>query len=119
EGAAVAAGELRGDRFAVGGEDVVEAVVGFLRVLFGSGVVQDVLDHGELGRREVVVGDGAGLDVPGQDRAGAVGREAQRIGGSGIDRKSVVEGERVREGEGGGAHGDGEPGGDRAGVGGQ
>src|SRR2546421_9682729 len=52
EGAALAAGELRGDRSAVGGQDLEEEVAGDLDGVAAPGVVQDVLDHGELGSEE-------------------------------------------------------------------
>src|SRR5207245_2218030 len=63
---------------------LVEVVVGDSGGVAATGVVDDVLDHGQLGRRDVVIGEGAGLDVPGLDRAAAVGREGQRVGGSGV-----------------------------------
>ena len=43
-------------------------------------VVDDVLDHDQL-RRDVVVGDRAGLGLADRDRAGAVGRVARRVAG--------------------------------------
>src|SRR5256712_13800381 len=62
--------------------DLVEEVVGDPGGVAATGVVDDVLDHGQLGRRDVVIGEGAGLDVPGLDRAAAVGAEGRRAGGS-------------------------------------
>src|SRR2546421_9660069 len=60
EGAALAAGELRGDRSAVGGQDLEEDVKSTRHYSSHDQVVHDDVD---LGKQEVVVGDGAGLDV--------------------------------------------------------
>src|SRR3989442_550668 len=46
--------------------------------------MRELLSSCQLGRRDVVIGEGAGLYVPGLDRAAAVGREGQRVGGSGV-----------------------------------
>src|SRR5207302_11362166 len=99
---------------AVAGHGDVE-VTGVL----GSAVVVDVSFDHPVVRGLVVVGDGAGLDVPGQDRAGAVGREAQRIGGSGIGVLDDPVAAAPRELEEGAALAAGELRGDRSAVGGQ
>src|SRR5207253_2124942 len=69
------AGEVVGAR-AVGGEREVRLG------LRAAVVVHDVLAQKQL-RRDVVVGDGAGLGLPEGDRAAAVGGERLRVAGVG------------------------------------